>query len=271
MRFAGSLSLTVAAARVFHLIRLKRSSSDGVFAPYSSTELSHRLDSEEMREVMRAYQDHIAGEIARFEGHIAKFMGDGVLTYFGWPQAHEDEAERAVRAGLAVARAISRLRIPSGQSLAVRVGIATGLVVVGDLVGEGAAQEGAVVGDAPNLASRLQAIAEPRSIVIAPATRQQIGDLFELADLGSHQAKGFDDPIRVWRVLRESATESRFEALHGQRLTPLVGREHEIGMLLERFERAKYGEGQVVLLSGEPGIGKSRIVHALRERLQDEP
>ena len=236
-----------------------------------STELSHRLDPEEMREVIRAYQDLIAGEVARFEGHIAKFMGDGVLTYFGWPQAHEDEAERAVRAGLAVARAISRLRTPAGQLLAVRVGIATGLVVVGDLIGEGAAQEGAVVGDTPNLASRLQAMAEAGSVVIAPATRQQIGDLFEVADLGSHQVKGFDEPIQVWRVVRESATQSRFEALHGQRLTPLVGREHEIGLLLERFERARYGEGQVVLLSGEPGIGKSRIVRALRERLQDEP
>ena len=236
-----------------------------------STELSHRLDPEEMREVMRAYQDLIAGEVARFDGHIAKFMGDGVLTYFGWPQAHEDEAERAARAGLAVVRAISRLRTPAGQSLAVRVGIATGLVVVGDLVGEGATQEGAVVGDTPNLASRLQAIAEPGSIVIAAATRQQIGDLFELADLGSHQMKGFDEPIRVWRVERESTTQNRFEALHGQRLTALVGREHEIGLLLERFERAKDGEGQVVLLSGEPGIGKSRIVRALRERLQGQP
>jgi len=236
-----------------------------------STELSRRLDPEEMCEVMRAYQDLIAGEVARFEGHVAKFMGDGVLTYFGWPRAHEDEAERAVRAGLAIAGAVSRLRTPAGQSLAVRVGIATGVVVVGDLVGEGAAQEQAVVGDTPNLASRLQALAEPGSVVIALATRRQIGDLFELADLGNHQVKGFDEPIRAWRVVRESATESRFEALHGQRPTPLVGREHEIGLLLERFERAKYGEGQVVLLPGEPGIGKSRIVRVLRERLQGEP
>lgn len=235
-----------------------------------STELSRRLDPEEMREVMRAYQNLIAGEVARFEGYVAKFMGDGVLTYFGWPQAHEDEAERAVRAGLAIGGAVSRLKTLAGQLLAVRVGIATGLVVVGDLVGEGAAQEQAVVGDTPNLASRLQAMAEPGSVVIALATRRQIGDLFELADLGDHQVKGFDEPIRAWRVVRESATEGRFEARHGQRLTPLVGREHEIGLLLERFERAKYGEGQVVLLSGEPGIGKSRIVRGLRERLQDE-
>jgi hypothetical protein len=155
--------------------------------------------------------------------------------------------------------------------LAARVGIASGLVVVGDLVGKGVAQEQAVVGDAPNLAARLQSLADPGTVLIAKATRRQIGGLFELASLGDHELKGFDKPIRVWRVMRESAMESRFEALRGKRLTPLVGREHEIGMLLERFERAKYGEGQVVLLSGEPGIGKSRIIRALRERLRDEP
>jgi len=235
-----------------------------------STELSRRLDPEEMREVIRAYQDLVAVEVARFEGHIAKFMGDGVLAYFGWPQAHEDEAERAVRAGLAITAAVSRLITVASQPLAARVGIASGLVVVGDLIGKGAAQEQAVVGDAPNLAARLQSLAEPGSVVIAKATRRQIGGLFELANLGDHQLKGFDKPVRAWRVVGESATESRFEALHGERLTPLVGREHEVGMLLERFERAKYGEGQVVLLSGEPGIGKSRIVRALRERLQDK-
>ena len=233
-----------------------------------STILSTRLDPEEMREVIRAYQNAVAGEVVRFEGHVAKFMGDGVLAYFGWPQAHEDEAERAVRAGVAIADAVAKLTTPAKQALTVRVGIATGQVVVGDLIGEGAAQEEAVVGETPNLAARLQALAEPGSVVIAPSTRLLIGELFALADLGAHPVKGFGKRVRAWRVLGDSPVESRFEALHGQRLTPFVGREHEIGLLLERFERAKDGEGQVVLLSGEPGIGKSRTVRALRERLQ---
>ena len=235
-----------------------------------STILSTRLDPEEMREVIRAYQNAVAGEVVRFEGHVAKFMGDGVLAYFGWPQAHEDEAERAVRAGVAIADAVAKLTTPAKQALTVRVGIATGQVVVGDLIGEGAAQEEAVVGETPNLAARLQALAEPGSVVIAPSTRLLIGELFALADLGAHPVKGFGKRVRAWRVLGDSPVESRFEALHGQRLTPFVGREHEIGLLLERFERAKDGEGQVVLLSGEPGIGKSRTVRALRERLRGE-
>jgi class 3 adenylate cyclase/tetratricopeptide (TPR) repeat protein len=235
-----------------------------------STALSRRLDPEVMREVIRAYQNLVAGEVTRFEGYVAKLMGDGVLIYFGWPQAHEDEAELAVRAGLAIANEVSRLTTPAGGSLAVRVGIASGLVVVGDLIGEGAAQEEAVVGDAPNLAARLQALAEPGSVVIGLATRRQIGELFELESLGDHQLKGFDQPVPAWRVVRESGTEGRFEALHGQRLSPLVGRGHEIGLLLELLERAKDGEGQVVLLSGEPGIGKSRIIRELRDRLRDE-
>jgi hypothetical protein len=224
-----------------------------------------------MREIIRAYQNLVVGEVTRFAGYVAKLMGDGVLAYFGWPQVHEDEAERAVRAGLAITAEVPRLMAPTGQALAVRIGLASGLVVVGDLVGEGAAQEQAVVGDAPNLAARLQALAEPGSVVIGLATRRQIGELFELASLGAHPIKGFDKPIEAWRVVCESAVESRFEALHGQRLTPLVGREHELGLLRERFEQAKDGEGQVVLLSGEPGIGKSRIIRALCEQLRDEP
>ncbi len=235
-----------------------------------STELSRRLDPEVMREVIRAYQDLVAGEAARFEGHIAKFMGDGVLAYFGWPQAHENSAERAVRAGLAMTAAVGRLTNLTGKPLAARVGIASGLVVVGDLIGRGAAQEQTVVGDAPNLAARLQALAGPASVVIDAGTRRQIGGLFELTSIGEHAMKGFDEPVPAWRVDGESTAESRFEALHGERLTPLIGREHEIGLLLERFERAKYGEGQVVLLPGEPGIGKSRVVRALCERLQGE-
>jgi len=235
-----------------------------------STQLSRRLDPEVMRDVIRAYQDLVAGEAARFEGHIAKFMGDGVLAYFGWPQAHENSAERAVRAGLAMTGAIGRLTSLAGRPLAARVGIASGLVVVGDLIGRGAAREQTVVGDAPNLAARLQSLADPSSVVIDVATRRQIGGLFELTGLGEQALKGFDEPVPAWRVEGESGAESRFEALHGERLTPLIGRTHEIGLLLERFERAKFGEGQVVLLPGEPGIGKSRVVRALRERLQGE-
>jgi class 3 adenylate cyclase/predicted ATPase len=235
-----------------------------------STELTRRLDPEVMREVIRAYQDLIAGEAARFEGHIAKFMGDGVLAYFGWPQAHENSAERAVRAGLAMTGAVRRLTSLAGKPLAARVGIASGLVVVGDLIGRGAAQERTVVGDAPNLAARLQSLADPASVVIDAATRRQIGGLFDLTSIGEYFMKGFDEPIPAWRVEGESTAESRFEALHGERLTPLIGREHEVGLLLERFERAKYGEGQVVLLPGEPGIGKSRVIRSLGERLQGE-
>lgn len=236
-----------------------------------STGLSARLDPEEMRELLRAYQTTVAGAIARFEGHVAKYMGDGVLAYFGWPQAHEDEAERAVRAGLTVTAAVARLSAPDGRSLAARVGIATGPVVVGDLIGEGAAQESAVVGETPNRAARLQALAEPGAVVIGRPTRRLVGRLFDLADLGTHHLKGLPVPVRAWRVLGEGRAESRFEALHAARLTPLVGRDHELGLLLDRWERAKEAEGQVVLLAGEPGIGKSRLVRALRERLDSEP
>jgi class 3 adenylate cyclase/predicted ATPase len=236
-----------------------------------STALSARLDPEEMREVVHAYQNTVAGEIARFEGHVAKFMGDGVLAYFGYPKAHEDDAERSVRAGLAVTAAVSRLKAPSGEALAARLGIATGLVVVGDLAGEGAAQEEAVVGETPNLAARLQAIAEPGTVVISPGTRRLLGDLFELGDLGGQRLKGIADPVQAWRVGRERPAKSRFEATHGAGLTPFVGREHELTLLLDRWEQATGGEGQVVVLSGEPGIGKSRITQALRERIAGEP
>src|SRR5215470_12323490 len=235
-----------------------------------STELSRRLDPEEMREVIRAYQTSVADDIGLFDGHVAKFMGDGVLAYFGWPHGHEDDAERSVRAALAIVGAVPRLITPASQVLAVRIGIATGLVVVGDLIGEGVAREAAVVGETPNLAARLQALAEPGSVVIAPGTRALIGGLFDLADLGTHGFKGYSEPVRAWRVVREGSAESRFEAMHGATLTPLIGREHEIGLLLERFERARDGDGQVVLLSGEPGIGKSRTVGTLRERLAGE-
>jgi class 3 adenylate cyclase len=235
-----------------------------------STMLSARLDPEDMREVIRAYQNAVAGEIARFEGHVAKFMGDGVLAYFGWPRAHEDEAERAVRAGLAVVQTVAGLTTPAGEALAACIGIATGQVVVGDLIGEGATQEEAVVGETPNLAARLQRLAQPGSIAISQATRGLLGGLFELADLGPKHLKGFAQPVGAWRVIGLASAESRFEAMHTTGLTPLVGREHELGLLLERWSLARGGEGQVVLLSGEAGIGKSRISRALLERLGDE-
>ena len=181
-----------------------------------STALSTMLDPEEMSEVLRRYQNCCAGEIVRLEGHVAKFMGDGVLAYFGWPKAHEDAAERAVRVALTVLRAVSEIHAPNHGPLAVRVGIATGLVVVGELLGKGAAQEQTVVGETPNLAARLQTLAEPGSVVIALSTRVLIGDLFDLADLGAQPVKGFEQPVRAWRVLGDSPAESRFEALHGQ-------------------------------------------------------
>jgi predicted ATPase/class 3 adenylate cyclase len=236
-----------------------------------STTLSSRLDPEEMGELLRGYQGAVAGAIARFEGHVAKYMGDGVLAYFGYPRAHEDEAERAVRAGLAAIEAVRNLPPPNGQTLEARVGIATGLVVVGELIGEGLAREETVIGETPNLAARLQSVAEPGTVVVASTTRQLIRGLFDLAELGFHPLKGFPAPVPAWRVLGESSAESRFEALHGASLTPLVGREHEIGLLLKHWEAVKEKEGHVVLLAGEPGIGKSRLVRALRRHLEGEP
>jgi class 3 adenylate cyclase len=235
-----------------------------------STELSARLDPEAMREVLRTYQNAVAAEATRFEGHIAKYMGDGVLAYFGYPVAHEDDAERAVRAGLAITGTVGDLSA-DGRKLSTRIGIATGRVVVGDLIGEGAAQEEAVVGETPNLAARLQALAAPGHVVISQATRRLVGALFELSDLGPQRLKGFAEPLAAFRVEGEGRAEGRFEALRGQRLTPLVGREQELAILLERWTWAKDGDGQVVLLAGEPGIGKSRLLRALRQELSDQP
>jgi len=236
-----------------------------------STELATRLDPEDLRKVIGAFQEAAARTIGHYEGHVAKFLGDGVLAYFGYPTAHEDDGERAVRAGLALVEAIADLQPTAVEaSLRARVGIATGLVVVGDLLGE-ASDKDAVVGETPNLAARLQALAEPDTVVIAPGTRRLLGGLFDLADLGEHEIKGFAKPVRAWRVSGESAAHSRFEALRGHQLTPLVGRQNELGILLERWSWAKRGDGQVVLLSGEAGIGKSRIVHALREQLAEGP
>ena len=196
-------------------------------------------------------------------------MGDGVLIYFGYPQAHEDDAERAVRAGLELVTSVGALK--THAPLLTRVGIATGLVVVGDLIGSGASQEQAIVGETPNLAARLQGVAEPNRVVIAESTRKLVGNLFELEDLGAQGLKGIAGPGRAWAALRPASVESRFEALHTSGLTELVGRDEELELLLRRWSKAKAGEGQVVLLSGEPGIGKSRLTAALLERLASEP
>jgi class 3 adenylate cyclase/predicted ATPase len=234
-----------------------------------STALSARMDPEDLREVISAYQKCVAETVQRLGGFVAKYMGDGVLVYFGYPQAHEDDAERAVRAGLELVAAVGSLK--THAPLQTRVGMATGLVVVGDLIGSGASQEQAIVGETPNLAARLQGIAEPNSVVIAESTRKLVGNLFELGDLGLHDLKGISGPAPAWSALRPCSVESRFDALHAGGLTELVGREEELELLLRRWSKAKAGEGQVVLLSGEPGIGKSRLTAALIERLAIGP
>src|SRR6202043_3003799 len=222
-----------------------------------STALSVRLDPEDLREIISAYQKCVAETVRRFGGFVAKYMGDGVLIYFGYPQAHEDDADRAVRAGLEVIAAVSALKSP--VPLQTRVGIATGMVVVGDLIGSGEAQERGIVGETPNLAARLQGIAEPNMVVIAESTRRLLGHLFELEDLGARDLKGIAGPARAWAGVGAGPVASRFEALHATSLTALVGREEESELLLRHWSRAKIGEGQIVLLSGEAGIGKSRF------------
>jgi class 3 adenylate cyclase/predicted ATPase len=235
-----------------------------------STALSARLDPEDMRDVIRAYQTACVNAIARHDGFVAKFMGDGLLAYFGYPRAHEDEAERAVRAGLDIVASVGGLRTPARVALQVRIGIATGLVVVGDLIGTGTAEEQSVVGETPNLAARLQTLARPNAIVIAEATRRQVGGLFELADLGPQTLKGFAASQPAWRVLGDSDVANRFKALRSG-TTPLVGRDEEIELLLRHWDSAKLGEGRAVLISAEPGIGKSRLAEAVRERIRGEP
>jgi class 3 adenylate cyclase len=233
-----------------------------------STALSARMDPEDLREVISAYQKCVAETVQHFGGFVAKYMGDGVLVYFGYPQAHEDDAERAVRAGLELIQAVGGLK--SGAPLQTRVGVATGLVVVGDLIGSGEAQERGIVGETPNLAARLQGVAEPNTVVIAEGTRRLLGNLFQLKDLGAKDLKGIAGPLRAWAALRPSSIDSRFDAFHATGLTALVGREEELELLLRRWSRAKTGEGQVVLLSGEAGIGKSRLTTALLEHLATE-
>ncbi len=237
-----------------------------------STALSSRLDPEDLREVIGDYHKDVETVVGRFDGFVAKYMGDGVLVYFGYPHAHEDDAERAIRAGLEIVTTARLVPVAPGGRLRVRVGIATGLVVVGDLVGAGEAHERGVVGETLNLAARLQTLAEPGSVVIAASTHKLTGEIFEYEELGEVELKGFVAPVAAWRVRGEGAVESRFEALHSAAaLAPLVGREEEIQLLLRRWTQAKEGEGRVVLLTGEPGIGKSRLSVALEERLLDEP
>jgi class 3 adenylate cyclase/predicted ATPase len=234
-----------------------------------STALSARMDPEDLRELISAYQKCVAETVQRFGGFLAKYLGDGVLVYFGWPQAHEDDPERAVRAGLRVVAAVGDLKTTRAP-LQTRVGIATGLVVVGDFIGSGEAQERGIVGETPNFAARLQGLAGPNSVVIAESTRKLLGNLFELEDLGARDLKGIAGPVRAWTALRPSGVESRFEALRTA-TTPLVGRDEEVDLLLRRREQAKRGDGCVVLISGEPGIGKSRIAETIVERLGGEP
>jgi len=234
-----------------------------------STALSARMDPEDLRDVISAYQKCVAETVHRFDGFVARYMGDGVLVYFGYPQAHEDDAERAVRAGLELITAVTALK--SRASLQTRVGIATGLVVVGDLIGSGDTQERSMVGGTPNLAARLQGIAGPNMVVICDSTRKLLGNLFELEHLGPKDLKGISGPARAWAALRATSVASRFEALHATGMTALVGREEESELLLRRWLRAKSGEGQVVLLSGEAGIGKSRLTAALLEGVTAEP
>ncbi|WP_456780291.1 MULTISPECIES: adenylate/guanylate cyclase domain-containing protein [unclassified Bradyrhizobium] len=232
-----------------------------------STALSARLDPEDMWEVIRAYRAACAQVITTYDGAVARFIGDGILAYFGYPRAHEDDAERAVRAGLDVIAAIGKLETRAEEGVAVRIAIASGLVVVGDLVSGGASEEQALVGDAPNIAARLQSLAEPGVVVVAASTRRLLGNLFTLRNLGRREVKGISEPIAVWAVEGEPASESRFEAVRTARSIGFVGRKAEIEFALSRQQLAWQGQGQAVLISGEAGIGKSRIVAMLSDSL----
>ena len=236
-----------------------------------STELMQRIQPEEMGRIIRQFQDGTAGAISRFEGFVDRFMGDAVLAFFGYPRAHEDAAERAVRAALAIIDLMGSFTTPTGEKLAARIAIASGPAFFGEIVEHGGAREPIVTGEVVNLAARLQAIAPANGIVIAPATRRLLRDLFELVDLGTHDFKGIGRPMRAWRVVRERQAGTRFEAAFAHSRSPIVGREAEIALLQDRWQSACSGEGQVVLLSGDAGMGKSRIAQALRDDVTDFP
>ncbi len=261
---AGSIYPQLAAAERRHLTVM-------ICDLVGSTALSARLDPEDMGAVIDAFQAACARITLAFEGFLADFRGDGILAYFGYPQANEDDAERTVRAALDIADAVARLKTPAEEPLSVRIGIATGVVVVGDLGGEGRLRKHGVIGDAPNLAARLQGRAEPGMVVVAASTRQLLGDVFRLRDLGSQKVDGFAEPVAAWSVEGVSASQSRFAAVHAAGLTELLGRTEELDFLLERQSLAWRGQGQIVLISGEPGIGKSRLVAALEERIANDP
>jgi class 3 adenylate cyclase/tetratricopeptide (TPR) repeat protein len=234
-----------------------------------STELARRLDAEDLAALMREYRAACTEVVTRYEGNVAQHLGDGVMVYFGWPRAHEDDPERAVRAALEI---VAKVKIVTASSaLSVRIGVATGSVVVGEGAADGHADASLAVGETPNLAARLQGLAGADEIVIAPSTRRLLGDAFEVVDLGGHSLKGFAEPVRAWRIAGAGKSEDRFEAIHGRRLTPFIGRDEEVALLLRRWRQAQDGEGQVVLLSGEPGIGKSRILHELRVQASADP
>ena len=228
-----------------------------------STEMATRIDAEDMRSVITGYQNTVAGVVSRYEGFVAKFMGDGVLCYFGWPRANEDDAERAVRAGLSIIDSVRKTSAPDGTPLATRVGIATGVVIVGDLIGSGATQEAAVVGETPNLAARLQGVAQPNQLVLPKETGRLLGSTFELKSIGAQNLKGIGASVEAFVVEGETSVESRFAARQSGALTPIVGREREIELMLERWALARSGQGQMLIVSGEAGIGKSRITKAV--------
>jgi class 3 adenylate cyclase len=236
-----------------------------------STALIQELDPEDARDILRRYQDAVAGSVTRYGGHVAKYLGDGVLAYFGWPTAHEDHADRAVRAGLEALAAVRLIALPEQAPLDARVGIATGRVVVGDLIGISGRETSAVAGHTPNLAARLQQKAEPGQLLVAEATLRLVGGAFVTEDLGEAHLKGVQQPVRIQRIVAEREVDSRFEAIRGAMLSPFIGRAHELDLLLERWALACAGQGQAVLVSGEAGIGKSRLVQVLEEETNRTP
>ncbi len=235
-----------------------------------STALSTRLDPEDLSAVLQSYQERVNATAARYGGFIARYLGDGVLIYFGWPQAREDDPERAVRAALDIIGAMAS-GLVRGERLRVRIGIATGLVVIGERIGVNNSLQYTAIGETPNRAARLQAVAAPDTAVIDAVTRQMVGRLFEVRDLGAQDLPGLTGPVPAWAVSGESGVLSRFEALHGSSLTPFIGRDEELALLLRRWQDARSGHGNAVLITGEPGIGKSRLVAALDEQLQRQP